>query len=245
MRAHAGTAIFRVQGQRMLASYHRPAGPARKRFPTVLFLHGFPGSEKSVDLQRFLMERGIASVAPSFLGAWGSGGEYRFTTLPAQARAALRAAKRMDFVDPKRVAVFGFSMGGWAALNLAAVEPSLRAVVAVAPCGGPEMLGPGTRGFISRLSRPLNAPGTDGLLADFRAALHRFDPAKAVARVAAPLLLVHGDADDTIPLVVSKRLASLAPRGTRLVVVKGGDHGFLDGRSGLVKTTGAWLASRV
>ncbi len=245
MRAHAGTAVFRVLGQRMLAPYHRPAAPAGRRLPAVLFLHGFPGSEKSVDLQRALMERGIASVAPCFLGAWGSGGRYRFTTLTAQARAALRAARRLDFVDPRRVAVYGFSMGGWTALNLAALEPSLKAVVAVAPCGGPEMLGPGTRSFIARLSRPLNAPPVDALMADFRRALVRFDPAKAVGRVASPLLLVHGDQDDTIPLAVSRRLASLAPRGTRLIVVKGGDHGFLDGRRRLVKTAGDWLASRV
>ena len=75
MKARAGTEIFRVKGQKMLVHYHRPEGPEGRRFPTVLFLHGFPGSEKSVDIQRALMARGIASVAPSFLGAWGSGGK--------------------------------------------------------------------------------------------------------------------------------------------------------------------------
>ncbi len=245
MRAHSGTAIFRVLGRRMLAPYHRPAGPRGRRFPAVLFLHGFPGLEKSVDVQRALMERGVASVAPCFLGAWGSGGEYRFTTLVAQARAALRAAKRLDFVDPGRVAVYGFSMGGWTALNLAAAEPSLRAVLAVAPCGGPEILGPGTRRFLARFSRPLNAPKTDVLLADFRAALRRFDPAKSVARVEPPLLLAHGDRDETIPLAVSRRLASLAPRGTRLAVVEGGDHGLLERRRTLAGLAAVWLASRL
>jgi dipeptidyl aminopeptidase/acylaminoacyl peptidase len=112
MRPHGGTEIFRFGGRRMLATYHKPAGPDGKRFPTVVFLHGFPGSEKSIDVQRELMKRGIASVAPSFLGAWGSGGTYRFTTLPEQAKTALAAARRLDFVDPKRMALYGFSMGG-------------------------------------------------------------------------------------------------------------------------------------
>lgn len=245
MRAHGGTEIFRVRGERMLAAYHRPAGPERKRFPAVLFLHGFPGSEKSVDVQRALLERGVASVAPSFLGAWGSGGTYRFTTLVPQARAALAAARRLPFVDPRRVAVFGYSMGGWTALSLAAAEPSLKAVLAVAPCGGPEMLGPATRSFIARLSRPLNAPPADALLADFRRALTRFDPARAVARLKAPLLLVHGDQDETIPPAVSRRLASLAPRGTRLIMMRGGDHGLLEHRRRLAKTASDWLAARV
>jgi dipeptidyl aminopeptidase/acylaminoacyl peptidase len=245
MRAHASTEVFRVLGHRMLALTHRPAGPDGRRFPAVLFLHGFPGSEKSVDLQRALMKRGIASAAPHFLGSWGSGGTYRFTTLVPQARAALRAMKRLSFVNPKRVAVYGFSMGGWTALNLAADEPSLKAAVAVAPCGGPEMLGPGTRSFITHLSRPLNAPQPKALLKDFSTALRRFDPAAAVPRMRAPLLLIHGDADDTIPLAVSRRLAALAPRGTRLMVVRGAEHGFLDHREKLVRRASDWLAAHL
>lgn len=245
MKAHAGTEIFRVGGERMLAGYHRPAGPEKRRFPTVLFLHGFPGSEKSVDVQRALLKRGIASVAPSFLGAWGSGGTYRFTTLVPQARAALRAARRLPFVDPRRVAVYGFSMGGWAALSLAAREPSLKAVVAVSPAGGPEMLGPGTRGFLARLSRPLNAPGPDALLRDFRRAVEEFDPAKAVARMRQPLLLVHGDEDATIPDAVSRRLARLSAGRARLVIEKGAGHDYLDRRERLARLACDWLAARV
>jgi dipeptidyl aminopeptidase/acylaminoacyl peptidase len=245
MQAHAGTKILRVRGRRMLASYHRPAGPQGRRFPAVLFLHGFPGSEKNVDVQRALLARGIASFAPSFLGAWGSGGEYRFTTLVAQARAALRAMKRLDFVDPRRVAVYGFSMGGWTALNLAAGAPELKAVVAVAPVGGPEILGPHTRSFIARLRAPLNAPPTGDLLEDFRAALSRFDPARAAARLKVPLLLIHGEADDVIPAGVSRRLARLCAAPTRLTLSRGAGHDFLDRRPALARLASRFLAARL
>lgn len=245
MRARAGTEIFRVHGRKMLAGWHRPAGPESRRWPAVLFLHGFPGSEKSVDIQRALLELGVASVAPSFLGAWGSAGTYRFSTLVPQARAALRAARRLPFVDSDRVAVYGFSMGGFAALNMAALEPALKAVAAVAPAGGPEMIGPGTRSFLARLSRPLNAPGPDALLADFKRAVRRYDPAEAVARIKAPILLLHGDADETIPAAVSRRLASLAGRNARLVVERGASHDFLDRRAKLARTVSRWLAERV
>jgi hypothetical protein len=245
MRARAGTEIFRVLGQKMVATYHRPEGPESKRFPTVLFLHGFPGSEKSVDVQRELMARGVASVAPCFLGAWGSGGTYRFTTLVPQARAALRAARKLWFVNPRRVAVYGFSMGGWAALNLAAQEPALKAVVAVAPAGGPEMIGPGSKAFLARLSKPLHAPAPAALLADFRRAMREFDPARAVPRLRAPLLLIHGDEDGTIPVDVSRRYAALAGGRARLVVQRGADHGFLDFRAKLARRAARWLAARV
>jgi dipeptidyl aminopeptidase/acylaminoacyl peptidase len=245
MRAHGGTEVFRVLGQKMIATYHRPAGPGGKRFPTVLFLHGFPGSEKSVDVQRELMRRGIASVAPSFLGAWGSGGKYRFTTLVPQARAALRAAKKLPFVNARRIAVYGFSMGGWTALNLAAAEPALKAVVAVAPAGGPEMIGPDTKSFLAHLSQTLNVPAQGALLADFRRALKTYDPARAVARLRPPLLLIHGDEDGTIPVQISRRYAKLAGGRARLVVLHGADHGFLDCRARLVARSANWLAARV
>lgn len=245
MRAHAGTEIFRVLGQKMLVNYHRPAGRQGQRFPTVLFLHGFPGSERSVDVQRALMARGVASAALSFLGAWGSGGKYRFTTLVPQARAALRAARRLSFVDSRRIAVYGFSMGGWTALNLAALEPALKAVVAVAPCGGPEMIGPQNRSFLTRLSKPLNAPAPAALEADFRRAMRRFDPALAIPRLRAPLLLIHGDQDETIPLPISKRYAALAGERARLVVLRGADHGFLDCREKLARLASDFLVARV
>jgi len=237
--------MLNVLGARMLAPYLRPEGPARRRFPAVLFLHGFPGVEKSVDVQRELMRLGVASLAPHFLGAWGSGGTYRFTTLVPQARAALRALRRLDYVDPRRVAVYGFSMGGWTALNLAAGEPSLRGVAAVAPVGGPEMIGPENRDFLARLSRPLRAPPLGRLLADFRRALTEGDPALAAARLRAPLLLVHGDADAVIPVAVSRRLARLAAGGARLVVERGAGHDFLDRRAALARKTARWLADRL
>lgn len=241
MNARAGTEIFRVKGQKMLVHYHRPEGPEGKRFPTVLFLHGFPGSEKSVDIQRALMALGVASVAPSFLGAWGSGGKYRFTTLPAQAAAALSAARKLPFVDPRRVALFGFSMGGWTALNAAARDPKLRAVVAVAPAGGAEMIGPGTIDFIKRLSRPLNTLAPKALAADFKKAVTAHDPGRAASRIKAPLLLVHGDADQTIPVVVSRRIAKCAGPNARLVVERGAAHDFLDRRERLTRLCADFL----
>ena len=143
------------------------------------------------------------------------------------------------------MAIYGFSMGGWTALNLAAGNARLKAVVAVAPCGGPEMVSPATRAFLTRLSRPLNAPPLPQLQADFISALSCFDPARAVPRIKAPLLLIHGDKDETIPLSVGERLASLAPMGARLVIARGADHGFLEQRAKLVRLAAQFLESRL
>lgn len=229
----------------MVGVQHRPALPQGRRAPGVLFLHGFPGSEKSVDIQRALMDRGVASFAPHFAGAWGSDGAYRFSTLVAQARRALSVLASMDCVDPRRLAVFGFSMGGWAALNLAGKVPSLAAAVAVAPVGGPEMVTPESLDTLTRLSRPLDAPSPAALLEDFKSAVRRDDPARAVSRPGCPLLLVHGDSDEVVPYPVSRRLAARAGERARLVTARGADHAFLDRRPWLTRLTSSWLAERL
>lgn len=229
----------------MLGVTHRPVLRRGRRAPGVLFLHGFPGSEKNVDVQRWLMARGVASFAPHFAGAWGSAGRYGFASLVDQARAALRVLAAQDYVDARRLAVFGFSMGGWTALNLRPRVPGLRGVAAVAPVGGPEMLGPDARATITRLANPLAAPAPGPLFADFAASVRRLDPAAAVAQPGCPILLVHGTEDAVVPYGVGRRLAAAAGPRARFVTARGADHAYLDRRPWLARLTGSWLLGRL
>jgi dipeptidyl aminopeptidase/acylaminoacyl peptidase len=245
MQPHSGSLVWRWRGLKMLGVAHRPALRPGRRAPAVLFLHGFPGSEKNVDVQRWLMDRGVASFAPHFAGAWGSGGRYGFATLVDQARAALKVLAAQDAVDARRLAVFGFSMGGWTALNLAARAPGLKAVAAVAPVGGAEMLGPDARSMIVRLAKPLAAPAAGPLFADFAASVRRQDPAAAVAKPGCPLLLVHGTEDHVVPFGVGRRLAAAAGARAKFVVARGADHAYLDRRPWLARLTGSWLLGRL
>jgi pimeloyl-ACP methyl ester carboxylesterase len=132
-------------------------------------------------------------------------------------------------------------MGGWTALNAAARDPKLRAVVAVASAGGAEMVGPGTFDFIARLSRPLNTLTPKALTADFKKAVTAHDPGRAARRIKAPLLLVHGDADQTIPALVSRRIAKNAGRSARLIIERGAAHDFLDRRARLTRLCADFL----
>jgi dipeptidyl aminopeptidase/acylaminoacyl peptidase len=229
----------------MLGVATRPALKPGRKAPAVLFLHGFPGSEKNVDVQRWLMEHGVASFAPHFSGAWGSEGRYSFLTLVEQARAALKVLAAQDYVDSRRLAVFGFSMGGWTALNLTARVPALKGVAAVAPVGGPEMLGPDSRSMILRLAKPLVAPPAAALSAAFTAAVRRLDPAAALAKPGCPVLLVHGTEDHVVPYGVGKRLAAAAGRRARFVTATGADHAYLDRRAWLASLTGSWIRDRL
>lgn len=233
--------VFRYRGDRMVGILNTPALPAGVRAPAVLFLHGFPGAEKNVDIQRALLKRGVSSFHLHFRGAWGSDGLYRFTSLVEEARAGLRFLAAKPFVEPRRMAVFGFSMGGWAAINAAGVEPSLKAVVAIAPVGGPEMVAPGLRERVRRLSRPLRPGSVPALAKDFARAVRSQDPAVAAARREMPFLLIHGDADDTVPIGVSRRIAAAARAPKKVVFAAGARHDFLDRREWLTRLVTRWL----
>lgn len=242
--AHSGAVVFRHRGLKLVGVLTRPEGPENARFPAVLFLHGFPGAEKNVDVQRELMARGVATFALHFAGAWGSEGEYTFTGLVPQALAGLRYLKGTPFVDPKRLAVFGFSMGGWTAINTAAKAKGLKAACAIAPVGGGEMVGSKTRSFVARACRPLRVGSLEALAADFARAVRKDDPARAAASLSCPLLIVHGDADGVVPFPVSRRIKAHAPKA-ELVAAKGANHDFLDRRAWLARLCAKWLAERL
>lgn len=239
----SGAETFRHRGIKLVGVLNRPAGPEGRRSPAVLFLHGLPGAEKNVDIQRALLARGVASFALNFRGAWGSEGDYAIHDLPEQAGAALAFLAARPFVDPGRLGVFGFSMGGWAALHAAARHPSVRAAAAVAPVGGPEMVTPGTRDFIKRLSRVLRVPSRAALAADFIRSVRARDPALSVASFTGALLLVHGTKDDVVPHQVSLKLFAAARGPKKLVLADGARHDFLDRRAWLSGRVASWLAA--
>jgi fermentation-respiration switch protein FrsA (DUF1100 family) len=55
----------------------------------------------------------------------------------------------------------------------------------------------------------------------------RFDNAAIIARIKAPLLIVHGDRDMTVPLVLGRRLFGYAVEPKKFHTVFGGGHGNL------------------
>lgn len=243
--AHMGAVVMPYPGLKLVGVLARPAGPAKKKFPAVLFLHGFPGSEQNVDIRRKLLSLGVASFSLHFSGAWGSEGTYAFSKLIAQAEAALKFLAGQPFVDKKRVAVFGFSMGGWTALNLSGRAPQLKAVCAVAPVGGPEMIGKDTRDHVAHLSRTLRIKSVDSLAEDFKVSVRDNDPAMAAAVRFCPLLLIHGTGDGVVPAAVSRRIYQAAASPKKLVISEGAGHDFLDRREWLTRVAAVWLARRV
>ena len=105
--------------------------------PAVLMLHGFASQKDEVGdmykrLAAALGEQGIASLRIDFRG-WGeSAGKMEESTVQTQvddATTAYEYLKGLDAVEPERIGVLGFSLGGGIAVVSAAQHPDWYAAM--------------------------------------------------------------------------------------------------------------------
>lgn len=117
-------------GRLIPAWLYKPKGLKRgERCPVVLSIHGGPESQERpqyryAGLYQYLLNRGIAVLAPNIRGSTGYGKSYQRLIHRDWGGGELKdlehAAKflqSLDWVDSKRIGVFGGSFGGFATLS--------------------------------------------------------------------------------------------------------------------------------
>jgi uncharacterized protein len=152
-------------------------------------------------------------------GTPSEGGTYR------DARAALRCLLEQPGADPSRVFYLGESLGGAVALDLALERPPAGLVLLSAFTGVREL---------SRLHYPF-IPAA--LVPDAYPALRR------IRGLHAPLLVLHGDRDDVVPLSQGRALFEAARGPKRMHAFPGLGHNDLvpDAGAELAQVIGSWV----
>jgi pimeloyl-ACP methyl ester carboxylesterase len=196
----------------------------------VILCHGMESnkeSEKLVAMSRQLAERGMLALRFDFACAGESGGKFEEITYSGEAED-LRAA--YDFVlryKPKKIGVVGSSMGGTVALLFAAEEQNVAALVTIAAPVHPERFSERlstpedteqwrAQGFIEYHGRRLNV----SLLHD----LEVLDVPKAARKISCPVLVIHGDKDDIVPVEEGHELFAELAAPKRLCIIEGSGH---------------------
>lgn len=173
-----------------------------EKAPAALLVHGFSSSKETMagSVGRALLTHGIASLAVDLPlhGERSDGNVLRGHISPlailrewraalAEGALALRFLGAHSAIDRQRLAVVGYSLGGYLALSLAARDTAARAIIVAA--GG---------------DLPTDTP--------FTAIIRPIaDPIAAVRRIAGrPLLLVHGRHDRTVLPAQAERLYAAA-----------------------------------
>lgn len=220
LRAHDQTYIVDVPGAiderpDKLQLWWLPNGAADA--PTLLYLHGtFRNLFQNYRKIDALRSAGYDVLAVEYRG-WG---ESTFVlpsekTINADAAVAWRELVRRQ-PDPARRVIFGHSMGGGVAVELASQKHAGRDYGALI-----------LESTFTRFPDVAKANGVIGWIASWFAT-QQFDSVDKIGKVDAPILIMHGTADKTVPIELGRGLYEAAPAGTRWLPFEGGSHSGLD-----------------
>jgi dipeptidyl aminopeptidase/acylaminoacyl peptidase len=139
------------------------------------------------------------------------------------------------------MAIVGWSYGGYAALQSAAVDPTLfKAVVAIAPVTDLQLLKEETRNWANHVLA--------GKFIGSGPHLRDGSPAYNAARIAAPVLMFHGDFDRNVAVNQARRMEGRlrdAGKKVELVVYPRLDHALEDSeaRADMLRRSDIFLRS--
>jgi len=184
--------------------------------PTLLYLHGtlrtLYGNAPKIEALR---AAGFSILAVDYRG-WGDSSAIvpSEASILADAWQAWAELQRRQ-PDPARRVLFGHSMGSAVAVSLASQLRHGRDYGALA-----------LEAAFTRLPDVAAEAGFWGRIGAAVTTL-QFDSASRIAQVDAPVWMLHGDADATVPVVLGRRLRDAARPGVHWVEFPGGSHSRL------------------
>src|SRR3954453_14952574 len=183
----------------------RAGGPDSDPAGGVLILHGAGSAKEShYDYARACLRFGYAALAFDARGHGESEGP--------MGAGVLDDLASMASLLPRPLALRGSSMGGYLAI-VGAERVGAAAVVAICP-GSAEGLARGLR--TGSFDFEVDARALDAFLAEH-------DEMLAAQGIDVPLLLLHAEGDEQVPVEHSRELARVAP-DVRLLAIPGGHH---------------------
>jgi dipeptidyl aminopeptidase/acylaminoacyl peptidase len=215
-----------ADGTQIPAYLTLPPGKEAKGLPAVVLPHGGPSArdEWGFDwLAQFLAARGYAVIQPNYRGSAGYGEAFQndngfknWQQAIGDINAAARYLASSGVADPKRVAIVGWSYGGYAALQSVVVDPGLyKSAVAIAPVTDLTLFKQDSRNFgKSMLVREYIGSGENVVAGS---------PLRQAEKIKVPVLLVHGDLDSNVSISHSDKMASALPQA-EFIRFKGLDH---------------------
>lgn len=226
-----------ADGTQIPAYLTLPPGSDGKDLPSIVLPHGGPSSrdEWGFDwLVQFFAARGYAVLQPNYRGssgygrAWfGRNGFKAWETAVGDVNDAGRWLISEGIAAPDRLAIAGWSYGGYAALQSQVLDPSLyKAVVAVAPVTDLQDL------------RRESQPYTSSILVDRFVGdgphIEAGSPARHADRFAAPVLLVHGTLDMNVSHNQSRKMEDRleeAGKPVNYIEFEGLEHSLRDSQA--------------
>ena len=190
-------------GERLVAWWVR-AEPGR---PTLLYLHGNGGTlARRAERIRFLKARGLGVFMLSWRGYSGSTGSPSEAKNVADARLAYDELIRSG-VPAQRIVLYGESLGTGVATQIAAAKPA-AGLILDAPFTSITDIGAERYPYL-----PVRL-----LLLD------RYENERHIRNVHMPVLIIHGEADRTVPVQMGRSVYEAANEPKRIATFPGAGH---------------------
>jgi pimeloyl-ACP methyl ester carboxylesterase len=189
------------------------------RAAAVVYLHGVADNRASgVWIAEQLVRRGFDVLAYDSRAHGDSGGDA--CTYGFYERRDLRRA--LDALGIRRAILVGVSLGGAVALQAAAEDPRIVAIVAAGTFSDLESIARDRAPFVASASQIREAFALAEREAHFR--VEEVSLVKAAAHIHVPVLLVHGADDRETRPVHSERVHAALAGPRQLLLVKGAGH---------------------
>ena len=225
--------IIHDDGIALAADLETPEG-AGGPCPLVILLHGFSSARNRIHTLQTaaaMREEGFATLRFDLYGHGESGGEFGRHTLYkwiSNTMAVIDHVRGMGYTD---LYLSGHSQGGLVAALVAGMEPDrirglvLRAPAFMIPRGAREGSLLGFRFDPDHV--PDSVPVIKGLTLDgnYIRVAQAVRAEETAARFKGPVLIIHGDEDDVVPLADSQRMAALYAN-CELAVMRGETHHY-------------------
>jgi len=228
----------RVGGETVRGRLHLPADALSPNgVPGVLIVPGFADTaggphNMHAQLADSLARAGYAVARFDYRGLGESDGDFGEFTLGeglADANAVLDTLVRTEGIDPARIGIVGYSLGGAYAAELAASRSEVRAAALLAPVAYPARVFPTF--FRPPHWEQLERDGRMDWLGwtvgrPFIESLNDLDPLAAMDRAGrsrGAVLALHGSNDREVPI---ENAYAYASRGAGLYVLQDADHPF-------------------
>jgi alpha-beta hydrolase superfamily lysophospholipase len=186
---------------------------------TVVFLHGAADNRaSSIGIADHFLRRGFDVLAYDSRAHGESGGDA--CTYGFYEKQDLHDV--LDRVDAKPIVLIGVSLGAAVALQEAADDRRVGAIVAISPFSDLRTVARERAPFFASKRNIADAFAIAEAAARFRAA--DVSPMAAAAHITAPTLLIHGDHDNETPPAHSSRIFAALHGPKRLIMVPGATH---------------------
>ncbi len=234
------------QGLRLAAiHYTRPGRPG----PTLVICHGFTGSKEGsgrvLEMAEYLAGcLKLDCLAFDFAGHGKSQGKIEDMSLSGQIQDLQSVVDWCLETKKTPVLTLGRSFGGCTVICQAALDPAVQAVCSWAAPADPYSL---LQGFVLEYAETglITLGSQEGqiqLKEDFFPDLAGFDIPDSAARISPrPVLLIHGQEDEVVPVHEARRIYEQAREPKELHIIPGADHRFAHTYQQVWHKCAAWL----